>query len=131
MSEHTTLIPTRRILLYVNDQPQRDPNIFNWLHSRGTAILYATTTAHAMNLVEKAQVDAVISDLARQEGAIMNGKAGIQLASKIRALRLSVPICIFTNQKDPGVHALAKAEGASFVTESTSELLNWLTKIGI
>lgn len=39
-----------------------------WLEMRGAAILRAFSTAHALELMKRARMNVVISDLARNEG---------------------------------------------------------------
>lgn len=131
MQPKIILVETRRILLRVNDQPTIEPELWNWLFSRGVAVLHAATTKRALELLKKAQVDLILSDLARQEGEILNKKAGLQLAQEVRSIPSPVPLCIFTNHKDPAVHALARDAGANYVTESTLDLIRWLDQMGL
>lgn len=121
---------TRRILLYVNDQPGVDRPLWDWFCARGVAVLRAQTTSRGLDLLGKARVDVVLSDLAREEDGVMNKKAGMDLSRAIRQGGSPVPICIYTNHKDPAVLQLARDAGASYVTESTADLLRWLEQVG-
>lgn len=122
---------TRRIVLLVDDRPEIEPLLWDWLGSRGVAVLRAASTQRALELLDQARVDAVISDLARREGDVLNPKAGMQLALQIRKSGSPVPICIFTFDKAPGVQTLAVEAGANYVTEQTSALIKWLEQLGL
>lgn len=122
---------TRRIVLTVNDNPTMDNALYSWLQSRGAAVLRANSTAHALELMGRARADVIISNLARDEGGVKNGQAGIQLAKQIRTSGSQVPIVIYTMKKAPQVKGLAVEAGANYVTESLGELKSWLKNLGI
>ncbi|MBP6582847.1 MAG: response regulator [Chromatiaceae bacterium] len=122
---------TRRLVLAVNDDPQADLALYEWLASRGAAVLRAYSTTQALRLLAWARVHVVISDLARLEGEVMNKRAGMDLARRIRERGSDVPLVIFTLDKSPQVRELAVDAGANYVTEGDYELRDWLTKMGI
>jgi len=122
---------TRRLVLAVNDDPQADLRIYEWLASRGAAVLRAYSTRHALALLDRARVHVVISDLARLEGEVVNKRAGTDLARAIREGGSDVPIVIYTMDKSPQVRDLAVEAGANYVTERADDLRDWLAKMGI
>ncbi|KAA6184231.1 response regulator [Thiohalocapsa marina] len=122
---------TRHLVLAVNDDPASDLALYAWLAERGVAVLRAYSTEHALRLLTRARVQLVISDLARQEGQILNKTAGIALAQAIRALGCDAPMVIFTNDKSPQIKTLALEAGANHVTEHGDALLEWLRNQGI
>ena len=119
------------MVLAVNDDPQADRDLYEWLAARGVAVLRAYSTDHALTLLDRARVHIVISDLARVEGGILNKMAGMQIARKIRDRGSDVPIVIYTMDKSAPVKELALDAGANYVTEADNELRDWLEKLGI
>ncbi len=131
MNTRVEIPETRKIILSVNDSATMDRNLSDWLHKRGAVLLRAASTEYALALLEKAQVDLVISDLGRQEGGTFNPKAGMELAMKIRQLGSPVPMVIYTMNKGAQIHKLAIDAGANYVTEQQRDLMAWLEKLGI
>lgn len=121
----------RRLVLVVNDDPQADLRLHEWLASRGAAVLRTYSTAHALNLLERVRVHVVISDLGRVEGDVMNKRAGMDRAREIRERGSEVPMVILTMDKSVQVRELAREAGANYVTEGLDDLCDWLTKMGI
>lgn len=122
---------TRRLVLAVNDDPQADLGLYEWLASRGVAVLRAYSTTQALTLLDRARVHVVISDLGRVEGDVLRKGAGIDLARLIRERGSDVPIVIYTMDRTPQVKELAVDAGANYVTEDPDELRDWLEKMGI
>lgn len=122
---------TRRLVLAVNDDPHADLGLYAWLASRGAAVLRAYSTSHALALLDRARVHAVISDLARLEGDALNKRAGMDLARKLRERGSDVPMVIYTMDKSAHVRELVVEAGANYVTEGADDLRDWLTKMGI
>ena len=119
------------MVLVVNDDPLADRDLYEWLASRGVAVLRAYSTDHALILLYRARVHTVISDLARTEGGILNKTEGTQLSRKIRERGSDVPILIYAMDKSGSVKELALDAGANYVTEGADELRDWLEKLGI
>ncbi|MBP6582242.1 MAG: response regulator [Chromatiaceae bacterium] len=122
---------TRRLVLLVNDDPAGGEAVDEWLEMRGAAILRAFSTAHALELMKRARMNVVISDLARNEGQLLNKMAGMELARAIRNSGSDVPLVIYTRDKSPMVRELAVEAGANYVTERPDELVDWLEKMGL
>jgi CheY-like chemotaxis protein len=122
---------TRRLVLAVNDDSQADLGIYEWLASRGVAVLRAYSTTQALTLLDRARVHVVISDLGRVEGDVLRKGAGMDLARLIRERGSDVPIVIYTMNRTPQVKELAVDAGANYVTEYPGELRDWLEKMGI
>ena len=122
---------TRRLLLAVNDDPQSDLDLYQWLAARGVAVLRAYSTGQALTLLDRARVHVVLSDLARMEGDMLNKRAGMTLARQVRQRGSDVPIVIYTLDKSEQVKELVVEAGANYVTEREDELRDWLEKLGI
>lgn len=122
---------TRRLVLAVNDDPHADVELYDWLTTRGVAVLRAYSTAHALTLLDRARPHLVISDLARVENDVVNKRAGIELARIIRERGSDVPMVIFTRDKAARVKDLAVDAGANYVTERIDDLREWLQKLGL
>ena len=122
---------TRRLVLAVNDDPESDLEFYEWLASRGVAVLRAYSTDQALALLERARPHIVVSDLARIEEDVLNKRAGMNLASTIRKRGSDVPIVIYTMDKSPHVADLVVEAGANYVTEDPGDLRDWLEKMGI
>lgn len=126
-----TFPETRRLVLAVNDDPQADLGLYEWLASRGVAVLRAYSTTQALALLDRARVHVVISDLARSEGGVVHKRAGMDLARQIRDRGSDVPLVIYTLDKSLQARELAVEAGANYVTEGEADLRDWLTKMGI
>src|SRR5690349_19744899 len=61
MSE-VTVAETRKIILSVNHRPTMEREIWDWLQQRGVAVIRARSTTKAMELLGRAQYDAVITN---------------------------------------------------------------------
>jgi CheY-like chemotaxis protein len=119
------------LVLAVNDDPESDLEFYEWLASRGVAVLRAYSTDQALALLERARPHIVVSDLARIEEDVLNKRAGMNLASTIRKRGSDVPIVIYTMDKSPHVADLVVEAGANYVTEDPGDLRDWLEKMGI
>ncbi len=122
---------TRKLVLFVNDQPDADLDIWAWLMGRGAAVLRAHHTSEALALFERHQADVVITDLARDEGATANQTAGIDLIHALRAKGSQAPVVVYTNNKPQRVHDLVAEAGNAAITESPDELRAWLEARGV
>ncbi len=122
---------TRKLVLFVNDQPDADLDVWAWLLGRGAAVLRAHSTREAMTLFERHHADVVITDLARDEGQTANPTAGLDLIKSLRDAGAQLPIVVYTNNKPQGVHDLVTHAGNVAITESPDELRQWLEAQGI
>src|SRR5205823_4198578 len=110
-----TVPETRKILLWVNDEPSMSQERWDWLQQRGGAILAARSTAHAMELLERARCDAVITNLRRDEGGGKNNNAGVDLTQRIRRVHPHLPVLIYTMNIDVATRQLAFSSGATLI----------------
>jgi CheY-like chemotaxis protein len=115
-------------VLWVDDNPRNNSYIIAVVEERGSRVDIALSTDEAMRKYVPGKYDAVISDMGRPE----SGRAGLDLADRIRALDSEIPLLIFSgdwaarNMKDE-----ALAHGVNHITASSSRLLAELGRIGI
>jgi response regulator RpfG family c-di-GMP phosphodiesterase len=121
---HVDVPETRKLLLSVNDIATMEQSMFQWLQERGVAIIRASSTAKAMELLRRAQFDAVITNLRRVENgaAQKNNNAGIELTQQIRRVNAYIPIFIYTIKIDQKTRNSALKSGATMITTIESEL---------
>lgn len=131
MNIRTEIPETRKLILTVNDDPTMDKKLIEWLRKRGCVALRANSTAWAFELLKKHAVDAIISDLRRDEGSIKNPTAGIEMTRLIRDAGIRIPIMIYTMNVPEPHRKLAKAAGADLISTQPSDLYQWLNSIGI
>ena len=115
-------------ILWVDDTPRNNSYLVAVIEERGSRVDVALSTDEALRKFAPARYDAVISDMGRPE----SGRAGLDLAERIRAIDKKTPYFIFCgrwaarNMRDE-----AKASGVNYITSSGSELLTELGKVGI
>ena len=125
----TKVQETNKIILSVNDKPDMSSDVKEWLDARGFAIVRARSTIRALELINKARYDVVITNLRRTENGSKNDEAGTQLASSIRNMGLKVPIVMYTDNVNNGVRRKAVGAGVNAVCTLPDELFRWLGKI--
>lgn len=131
MKGRMPLPETRKLVLSVNDRNDIDVRLYDWLLVRGAVLLRSNSTQHAFSLMDRVQVDAVITDLRRKEGRIHNPTAGIELTRAIRQRGWSVPVIMYTLEVPEPLESLVHQAGVDRVTVDTAELYRWLERIGI
>ena len=125
------LLPeTRKFLLSVNDDTSMEQSLYQWLHENGVVIVRARSTEKAMELLGRAQYNAVITNLRRLEAGSKNNNAGIELTQQIRRISPHVPIFIYTMNIDAATRQSALASGATMITTNPTELKSGLKKYG-
>ncbi|HAZ44308.1 MAG TPA: hypothetical protein DDW76_36615 [Cyanobacteria bacterium UBA11369] len=92
---------TRRIL-WVDDNPANNASEVAQLQKIGIDVVQVLSTSQAMQALSSTNLpfDAVISDLARQEGNLFRYNAGIALIKAIRDAGIALPIFIYTITRD-------------------------------
>ena len=119
---------TQKIILSVNDSPTMEQPMFQWFYENGVALVRARSTAKAMELVGRAQFDAVITNLRRVENGSKNNNAGIELTQQIRRINPNIPVFVYTMNIDQTVRQSALASGVTYITTSPTELQTMLKK---
>lgn len=120
------LIETTKLLLWVNDNLAMDESRYQGFLSNGVSVVCAATTGKAIELFGRAQYDAIITDLRRQEYGQKNDNAGIELTQQIRRTNGHIPIFIYTINLDSLIVDLAKRSGATLITANPAEFDNTL-----
>lgn len=119
---------TQKIVLSVNDSATMGQDIFNWFYQNGVTLVRARSTARAMELLGRAQFDAVISNLRRFENGAQNNNAGIDLVQQIRRVNPSIPVFIYTMNIDQATRQSATSSGVNVITTNPTELQAALKK---
>lgn len=123
------LLPeTQKFLLSVSDSSSMEQSLYQWLHENGVVIVRAGSTEKAMELLGRAQYNAVITNLRRVESGRKNDDAGIELTQQIRRSSPHVPIFIYTMNIDLATRQSALASGATMITTNPTELRSGLKK---
>ena len=131
MNNRIEIPETRRLVLRVNDRKDCSRTLWEWLFSRGAVLLIARSTQHALELLGRARLDAVITDLRRMESDGINPVAGIELIQKLRHKGNEVPVIVYTKEITDDHRKAALAMGANAITTKREELLAWLKGLGI
>jgi len=114
-------------ILWVDDNPRNNAYEISQLQDMGVTVTTALTTVEALEIFRENKFDRVVSDMARKEDGSTRGKAGIELARKIRVVDSKVPIIIYCGAR--GARALrqeALDAGANEITSSPTTLLRLL-----
>lgn len=131
MGGRMSLPETGKLLLRVNDRNSIESDLYHWLYDRGVVILHARSTRHALDLMRRVHVDAVMTNLRRKEKELLNPTAGIELIRAIRETGSRVPIIMYTLEVPIALQRLVQVAGVDKVTVHTNELYAWLKSIGI
>ncbi len=121
---------TRKLLLSVSDKTTMDEDIWQWLFKHGVAIVRANSTRKALELLGRAQYDAVLSNLRRKEDGVPNPDAGIELAAQVRRINPYLPVIIYTFNPARAKVQAAMDCGASLVTVNPIELKKYFQSLG-
>ena len=120
--ESTQIRSTKRIL-WVDDNPKNNSYLIASLEEKGAKVDTALTTEKGIEMFKALPYDIVISDMGRPEGE----KAGIDLATRIRALNPAIPLFIFCGGWAARyLREEAIAAGVSGITSSGTTLLSKL-----
>jgi CheY-like chemotaxis protein len=110
-------------ILWVDDNPKNNSFLVASLEERGIRVDIALSTDEALAKFKSTQYDIVISDMGRPEG----NKAGLDLTTKLKALRPNVSVFIFCGRA--AAHNLrdeALRVGVTEITSSGTTLLSAL-----
>jgi CheY-like chemotaxis protein len=121
----------RPTVLWVDDHPEGNAFELAKLRDDGVEVLQARSTAEGMDVLAlRRGVQAVITDLGRDEGGEFRPHAGLALLRQLREAGFELPVLVYTSQR--GVardRGDALAAGAARVTASPTELFAALREL--
>jgi CheY-like chemotaxis protein len=127
--ERRISIPTPRSILWVDDHPENNAMLAESWRRDGAEVEIARSTSEALRLLGGRAFGLVISDMGRRESDVDVPDAGLQLLAKVRATNPSVPFVLYGNVGP--FAADARAAGATMVTDSTFELVEFASGLGM
>jgi DNA-binding NtrC family response regulator len=95
----------------------------------GAVVEIARSTSEALRLLGGRAFGLIISDMGRRESDVDVPDAGLQLLTKVRATNPGVPFVLYGNVGPFG--ADARAAGATLMTDSTFELVEFASGLGM
>ncbi|WP_036971083.1 response regulator [Promicromonospora kroppenstedtii] len=116
-------------ILWVDDHPENNAMLAESWRREGAEVDTARTTDEAMRLLTARRYGLVISDMGRHESGIDVPDAGLRLLTKVRATDAHVPFVLYGNVEQ--VSDVARAAGATLVTGSTFELVEFASSVGV
>jgi len=131
MSSRMILPETKKLFLRVNDRDSIERDLYRRLYDRGVVVLHAKSTQSALDLMGRIQIDAVMTNLRREERNLLNPTAGIELVKAIRETGSRVPIIMYTMEVPIALQRLVEEAGVDKVTVHQDEMYTWLKSIGI
>jgi CheY-like chemotaxis protein len=108
-----------RKVLWVDDHPENNALEVQSLNSLGIEVTVAESTADAMRALQGNEFDVVISDMARHD----DDQAGYALLEKIRMLRPTTPLIIYSSSHTADQARSIVSSGAYGSTSKASELV--------
>jgi CheY-like chemotaxis protein len=116
-------------ILWVDDHPENNAMLAESWRREGAEVDTARTTDEAMRLLVERRYGLVISDMGRHESGVDVPDAGLRLLTKVRATDAHVPFVLYGNVEQ--VSDTARAAGATLVTGSTFELVDFASSVGM
>jgi CheY-like chemotaxis protein len=127
--ERLISVPTPRSILWVDDHPENNAMLAESWRRDGADVEIARSTSEALRLLGGRSFGLVISDMGRRESDVEVPDAGLRLLAKVRAMNAGVPFVLYGNV---GPFAEdARAAGATLVTDSTFELVEFASGLGM
>jgi CheY-like chemotaxis protein len=126
--------PASRSILWVDDHPENNAVLADSWRRDGTHVAIARSTSEALDLLEGQQYGLVISDMGRRESGLDVPDAGLRLLARIRATDPVTPFVLYASfdQESQGARIQeAKLAGATLVTDSTFELVDFASRWGV
>jgi len=121
--------PLSRSILWVDDHPENNAVLADSWRRDGADVEIARSTSEAMRLLEARTYGLIISDMGRRESDVDVPDAGLRLLAKVRATDPGTPFVLYGNV-GPFAEA-ARAGGATMVTGSTFELMEFASELGM
>ncbi len=116
-------------ILWVDDNPTNNAYEIAKLRSDGFEILQALSTAEALEILQGGDlvVDAIISDMGRQEGGSFAPDAGLQFIEQARTAGIRTPIFVYTTARHVArTRARVAQAGGNGTTKSALELFEMI-----
>ncbi|MEU4361013.1 response regulator [Promicromonospora sp. NPDC023987] len=120
---------TSHSILWVDDHPENNAVLADSWRRDGAHVETARSTSEALHLLETQAYGLIISDMGRRESGTDVPDAGLRLLAKVRASDPVTPFVLYGNVgpfSDP-----ARAAGATLVTGSTFELMEFASGLGM
>lgn len=118
-----------RSILWVDDHPENNAVLADSWRRDGAHVETARSTSEAMHLLEHHAYGLIISDMGRHESGTDLPDAGMRLLAKVRANDPLTPFVLYGNVGP--FSKTAKAAGATLVTGSTFELMEFASGLGM
>lgn len=127
--EERISVPAARSVLWVDDHPENNAMLAESWRRDGADVVIARSTGEALRLLGGRAFGLVISDMGRREADVDVPDAGLRLLTKVRTTNPGVPFVLYGNV---GPYAEdARAAGATLVTDSTFELVEFAGGLGM
>lgn len=129
----TSVLPGRvpRSILWVDDHPENNAMLAESWRRDGAPVDVARSTGEAMRLLENRGYGLVISDLGRRESGVDVPDAGLRLLAQVRAAAPTTPFVLYGAANNSSFAEAADAAGASLVTDSTFDLVDYVNRLGL
>ncbi|MFI2361424.1 response regulator [Promicromonospora sp. NPDC019610] len=127
--ERRVSVPANLPILWVDDHPENNAMVTESWRREGAQVDTARSTAEAMRLLGSRRYGLVISDMGRHESGVDVPDAGLRLLAEVRAADAHLPFVLYGNVEP--VSDVARAAGATLVTGSTFELVDFASKLGV
>jgi CheY-like chemotaxis protein len=121
--------PALHSILWVDDHPENNAVLADSWRRDGARVEIARSTSEALQLLESHAYGLIISDMGRQESGVDVPDAGLRLLTKFRMTDPVTPFVLYGNVGPFSV--TAKAAGATMVTASTFELMEFASSLGM
>jgi CheY-like chemotaxis protein len=128
-SAPTTVRPAPHSILWVDDHPENNAVLADSWRREGADVEIARSTSEAMRLLEGRRYGLIISDMGRRESNVDVPDAGLRLLANVRATDPGTPFVLYGNVAQ--FADAARAKGATMVTGSTFELMEFASGLGM
>lgn len=115
----------RKRLLWVDDRPSNNTHLQRAFEDAGVEVVLALSTEQALDILEKHQFSAIISDMGRREGP----QEGYVLLDKLRRSGDGTPFFIYAGSASLEHRQEAAKRGAQGSTNSATELFSAVTAV--
>jgi CheY-like chemotaxis protein len=118
-----------RSILWVDDHPENNAVLADSWRRDGAHVETARSTSEALQLLGDHAYGLIISDMGRHESGTDVPDAGLRLLAKVRTNDPLTPFVLYGNVGP--FSKIAKAAGATLVTGSTFELMEFASGMGM
>jgi CheY-like chemotaxis protein len=118
-----------RSILWVDDHPENNAVLADSWRRDGAHVETARSTSEALHLLGDRAYGLIISDMGRHESGTDVPDAGLRLLAKVRTSDPLTPFVLYGNVGP--FSETAKAAGATLVTGSTFELMEFASEMGM